>query len=112
MSRPPRICSCGRIVPRGVRCQCQQQATRERNARHDRHRPNASQRGYDRAWEKARRDYLATHPYCVMCGQPASTVDHIVPHRGDRALFWNRRNWQALCTRCHNSIKQRIERTS
>ena len=36
----------------------------------------------------------------------ASVVDHIIPHRGDEALFWDRSNWQALCHR-HHSIKTR-----
>lgn len=109
-TRPPRLCSCGRIVAHGIRCACQITATRERNARHDQRRPSSRQRGYDHEWRKARRDFLASHPYCAMCGAPATTVDHIVAHRGDRALFWNRRNWQPLCTSCHNSTKQRLER--
>lgn len=30
-------------------------------------------------------------------------VDHVVPHRGDKNLFWNARgNWQALCVSCHS----------
>ncbi|WP_189426952.1 HNH endonuclease [Devosia pacifica] len=37
--------------------------------------------------------------------------DHITPHRGDDQLFWDRTNWQALCAHCHNSTKQRQERT-
>ena len=32
----------------------------------------------------------------------ATDVDHIVPHRGDRDLFWDRNNWQALCHSCHS----------
>jgi 5-methylcytosine-specific restriction protein A len=32
-----------------------------------------------------------------------------VPHKGDRALFWDRDNWQPLCTSCHNGMKKRIE---
>ncbi|WP_265519496.1 HNH endonuclease [Nitratireductor luteus] len=110
MSRPPHLCQCGNVVPYGVRCECQRQTTHERNARHDARRPTARQRGYDHVWRKARDEYLAAHPYCRMCGNPATTVDHIVRHRGDRALFWNRSNWQPLCTRCHNSVKQRQER--
>ena len=109
MSRPPRICSCGDIVPHGMICQCQRQATRERNARHDSHRPSARQRGYDSQWDKARADYLIAHPRCQFCGGVATTVDHIIAHRGDRGLFWNPANWQPLCTPCHNSVKQRIE---
>lgn len=110
MGKPPRICSCGKIVAHGVRCECQVTATRERNARHDRQRLPARERGYDHLWRKARLEYLAAHPHCRMCSEPATTVDHIIPHRGDRALFWNCQNWQPLCMPCHNSTKQRIER--
>lgn len=110
MPRPPRLCSCGRIVPHSLLCECQRETNRARKARHDRNRPTAAKRGYDHVWRKARTDYLAAHPYCAMCGNPSVTVDHIIPHRCDRALFWNRTNWQPLCTRCHNSIKQRQER--
>jgi 5-methylcytosine-specific restriction endonuclease McrA len=39
----------------------------------------------------------------------AAVVDHIKPHRGDAALFWDVTNWQALCKQHHDSDKQRIE---
>lgn len=35
-------------------------------------------------------------------------VDHVVPHRGDYDLFWHG-ELQTLCTRCHNSAKQKEE---
>lgn len=112
MSRPPRICACGNRVPHGIPCRCQREADRLRRARHDRRRPPSRERGYNHEWRKARLEYLTTHPDCAMpgCDAKATTVDHIIPHRGDRALFWNRRNWQPLCTHCHNSAKQRLER--
>jgi 5-methylcytosine-specific restriction endonuclease McrA len=62
---------------------------------------------YDRAWKAARAIFLRANPLCVCCMQeqkratPATEVDHIIPHRGDRALFWDRVNWQALCKTCH-----------
>lgn len=28
--------------------------------------------------------------------------DHIVPHRGDQKLFWDRSNWKPLCEHHHN----------
>jgi len=34
--------------------------------------------------------------------QAATVVDHIKPHRGDKTLFWERSNWQALCKQCHD----------
>lgn len=32
----------------------------------------------------------------------ATVVDHVVPHRGSKRLFWDHNNWQALCTPHHN----------
>ena len=68
---------------------------------------SAAGRGYGRAWQKARKRYLEAHPLCVECMKEgkyikATDVDHITPHRGDRKLFWDESNWQALCERCHN----------
>ena len=77
-------------------------------------RKSARQRGYDSRWDKARKTFLASRPWCVMCAQqerrtPATDVDHIKPHRGDQALFWDRANWQPLCAPHHRSTKQRME---
>ncbi|ALN73584.1 HNH endonuclease signature motif containing protein [Aureimonas sp. AU20] len=112
-SKPGRICACGNKVAGGELCQCQRQANRERKARHDASRPSAAARGYDGKWRMARLAYLAIHRTCRMCDEPATVVDHIIPHRGDFSkggLFWNRRNWQPLCAHCHNSKKQAAEK--
>ena len=74
----------------------------------------AAQRGYGSRWQKARASFLAAHPICVMCKAdgtltPANVVDHVIPHRGDKNLFWDTANWQSLCARHHNSDKRRIE---
>lgn len=38
-------------------------------------------------------------------------ADHIVPHRGDPALFWDPNNLQTLrASPCHNRVKQAQER--
>jgi len=110
MSKPPHLCTCGQIVPHGERCACQIKRTRARNRRYDATRPSAAMRGYDRTWRAARYEYLRQHCTCAMCNAPATVVDHIKPHRGDKGLFWCRENWQALCTSCHNRHKQRQER--
>ncbi len=68
----------------------------------DARRQNASRRGYNSAWNKARRSYLIKHPICVECGKPATEVDHIIPHKGDYSLFWNAENWQSLRHECHS----------
>jgi len=70
-------------------------------------RPSASQRGYNSRWQRARLAYLRAHPLCVKCRaegrvEVATVVDHIIPHRGDWELFWDRDNWQSLCETCHN----------
>ena len=68
---------------------------------------SAVSRGYGRAWQKARIDYLEAHPLCVECMKEgryrkATVVDHIIPHRGDARLFWDRENWQPLCKMHHD----------
>jgi len=74
---------------------------------YEQERGTAAQRGYDSAWRKARKAYLAKHPLCVHCeaeGRPtlATVVDHIIPHRGDKGLFWDSSNWQPLCKYHHD----------
>ncbi|WP_371263772.1 HNH endonuclease signature motif containing protein [Paenibacillus sp. UNC496MF] len=48
------------------------------------------------------------HPLCTRCIKEnritaATIVDHIRPHKGDKALFWDRNNWQPLCKSCHDT---------
>jgi len=57
---------------------------------------------YGSEWHRERRRYLLANPLCK-CGARATVVDHIIPHNGDIVLFWDRTNWQSLCTRCHDS---------
>lgn len=71
---------------------------------------SASGRGYGSRWQRESKRYLESHPLCVQCMKEtpprytkATVVDHIIPHRGDKTLFWDRSNWQALCKRCHDS---------
>lgn len=109
-TRAPRLCKCGHRVASGVRCPCERKADAERKARFDKRRPSAAARGYDGEWREASKRFLREHRFCRRCGRVATLVDHIRPHRGDRSIFWDRNNWQALCTSCHSSGKQRDER--
>lgn len=73
----------------------------------DRDRSSSCERGYNYRWQQRSRRFLERHPLCVRCHaagrlEPATVVDHITPHRGDQRLFWDERNWQALCEACHN----------
>lgn len=66
-------------------------------------RGTAAERGYGWRWQKLAKAYLRTHPFAVdifNCFEgrvyPAEVVDHIVPHKGDMALFWDVNNLQGL----------------
>jgi len=81
---------------------------RFKNQLADRDRGTAAQRGYDAQWRRARVVFLNQHPLCVKCEEdnhltPATVVDHIIDHKGDYELFWDRDNWQSLCKPCHDS---------
>lgn len=107
----PRVCGhCGGVHSKGERCPKTVAMDRERKARHDQKRPSARQRGYTAEWERESKAYLAVYSSCRRCGRTANLVDHIEPHKGDQQLFWDRRNWQPLCTPCHSGAKQRLER--
>ena len=108
---PPSICPCGHKVPKGTLCACAEKRQAERKARIDKLRPTSTQRGYDGKWRAESREYLKANPVCARpgCNAPATHVDHIIPHRGDKKLFWRRSNWQGLCTHDHASWKQALE---
>lgn len=79
-------------------------------------RETSAKRGYGSRWQRYRDRFLADHPLCVMhlaLGQSvvATVVDHITPHKGDHKKFWDPKNHQALCKRCHDMHKQRLERS-
>lgn len=66
-------------------------------------------------WQRLREHVLTHSPLCHYCQragevEPATVVDHIVPHKGDEVLFWDEANLQPLCKKCHDSDKQREER--
>lgn len=93
-------------------------------------RRSSAERGYGAKWQRARAAWIQMHPLCVDCERrgaitAAAVVDHIVPHRlnealesgnagrikAAQALFWDRKNWQSLCKPCHDSHKQRLEKS-
>ena len=80
---------------------------------HKNDRAYASERGYGSKWQRERRKFLESNPFCVKCYEEghitmATVVDHIKPHRGDKKLFWDRGNWQPLCEHHHN-VKTMME---
>lgn len=54
------------------------------------------------AWRKMRAAFLGSHPFCARCGSPATVADHVIPHRGNEALFFDEANLQPLCKACHS----------
>lgn len=67
-------------------------------------------------WAKLRGAVLLRDAYtCCMCGRVCLSrdmvADHVTPHRGSEALFWDANNLQALCHHpCHSKHKQAQER--
>ena len=58
-------------------------------------------------WRKLRDLVLLQEPLCRMCSAMgrvtmATVVDHITPHKGDMARFWDWNNLQSLCVACHS----------
>ena len=107
-SSPPKPCAapgCPALVTSGA--WCPEHSTSKPGATAE--RATAAARGYDRRWREARLAYLRRHPLCAECQRQgritaARVVDHVTPHRGDPALFWDETNWQSLCdfTSPHN----------
>lgn len=110
--RPDHSCShpgCPALVPFGTKyCEIHRQ-------KHPEEMRSASSRGYGKAWQRESKRFLQEHPLCVQCERQgryvkATVVDHIVPHRGDQNLFWDRDNWQPLCKQCHDRKTLQEER--
>lgn len=108
MKSAPKPCahpSCGVLVHDGSG-RCAKHVKQVRQVV-DARRGSSSDRGYSYAWQRAREGFLRKHPLCVRHDSrgevaAATVVDHIKPHKGDKDLFWDRSNWQALCKTCHD----------
>jgi 5-methylcytosine-specific restriction protein A len=108
MRAAPRPCthpSCGALVRDGSG-RCAKHIKQQRQAIDER-RGTSAERGYSYAWQQARAGFLRKHPLCASHEKKgevvaATVVDHIDPHKGDKAKFWERTNWQPLCKPCHD----------
>jgi 5-methylcytosine-specific restriction protein A len=72
-------------------------------------RQSSSKRGYGRRWREESKEFLKLHPFCqcddcrrLAIPLRATIVDHSIPHRGDRELFWDKSNWRAMAKVCHD----------
>lgn len=91
------------LVPGGGHCRAHQPK--------DADRPNAdTRRWYHTArWRALRARVLLRDVWCGEClGRGwrvlSTDADHVIPHRGDLALFWNEGNLRGLC-HAHHSAK-------
>lgn len=76
---------------------------------HQRERVNPRSPLYDSMrWKRLRRWHLAQEPTCRQCKADGRAnglslqVDHITPHNGDPALFFDGANLQSLCPTHHS----------
>jgi 5-methylcytosine-specific restriction protein A len=76
---------------------------------------NAWRKLYSTAqWRALRAMHAAAHPLCEEClkrgrAVPLQAVNHKIPHKGDRTLFFDDRNLQSLCNPHHDGPTQRAE---
>ena len=80
---------CPNLVPEG------QKYCEEHKSLHSEENRSAAARGYNARWRRESKKFLQLHPLCQDClchsiAAPATVVDHIVPHRGDPKLFWDK----------------------
>lgn len=108
--KPCRRAGCPELVRGGGYCDKHQRTVRRMR------RDTQGERGvsgewhglyYTARWREMRAEQLIMEPYCRDCvahgvRSAATDVDHIVPHRGDRKLFYDKTNLQSLCHSCHS----------
>lgn len=96
---------CPTLVRGAARCE-------KHTAKKERDRGTATERGYGRRWQAARKTFLSRseNALCRPCLKKtppqvtASTVvDHVKAHKGDQVLFWDTNNWQPSCAPCHDA---------
>jgi 5-methylcytosine-specific restriction protein A len=107
-----RLCVCGELVEKGETCICQQAKIKARQREADAKRGSAHARGYNQKWRIESKRFLALpgNERCACgCGRPANVVDHKVAHKGNKALFWDKTNWQAMNVACNSRKNVRHE---
>ena len=102
--RPCRKPMCPEYAEKGGLCALHR---RDVQKKQDGARGSAASRGYDYRWQQYTKQYRKRHPLCRLCAEAdritaTQVVDHIVPHKGDKRLFWDPNNHQPLCKACHD----------
>ena len=109
VTKPKRPCNaqgCAELISEGRYCE---KHRKEKQKVQDYRRGSAASRGYDSRWQRESKAFLRANPLCAEClrenrVKAATLVDHIIPHKGDMILFWDKSNWQPLCDH-HHAVK-------
>jgi len=85
-----------------------------RMAKADANRDLEARKLYNKSWSRRSKRLRREFPSCALCFEKgkivtATVVDHWLPHRGDRDLFWMESNHIPLCKPCHDGPKRRME---
>ena len=103
--RPCTFPGCGNLVESGRCPRHKPKDTRE----------SAHKRGYDKAWQRFRKQWLSAHPFCEIkthCnGAFANEVDHIEPLQIAPHRKYDETNLQSTCKRCHSAKTMRESRS-
>ena len=105
--KPCKQNGCRALVLSGAYCDVHAKVVAKQ---HEAKRESSTARGYGYKWQKVSKAFLLKHPLCQCpdCQEgklrlkQSTVVDHIIPHRGDMNLFWQRSNWQAMAKECHD----------
>jgi len=97
-----RITACGCSVPKGSKCQHEQQRQATRQKANDAARGTPAERGYDKDWWRLRAAFLKAHPTCCVCGAKATHVDHIKSVKEAPHLRLVPTNLRSMCGPCHS----------
>ncbi|WP_151765914.1 hypothetical protein [Acinetobacter colistiniresistens] len=83
-------------------------------AKAERVKDRANKKGFkDKVWKAAATEYLNECRVCEECSRRgyvsiALAVTHKVNPISDRVLFWDKRNWFAVCGPCHARLTNNV----
>jgi 5-methylcytosine-specific restriction protein A len=112
--RPKTICNwagCGKAIDNARYCERHEALHQAQENKRKSIRNEDYSRMYTWNWRKYSSTFLKAHPLCLKCLEdgkiiPATEVDHIVPHKGDKDLFWQEDNHAIFLDRNQIEIVQ------
>lgn len=91
-----------------------QPTPQQSKAEYEQRRGSARERGYGHRWDQTSAGFKRRHQLCLGCEAvgrvtATTTTDHVVPHKGNMAIFWDASRWQPACDWHHSAVKQQLE---